>query len=431
MTTEAPHQNNGLNDSRIFRRFFLIASLVVGLCVSGIFLGLAMRSKALLVDQAVAQARSHFQSIVLTRKWSAQHGGVYVIKRPEMSSNPYLDKPDIETADDRTLTLKNPALMTREISELGGEDKNFSFHITSLRPLNPHNKPDVFEAEALRTFETGVKEAILLEDKPQGARLRYMAPLWVEESCLACHARQGYSVGQVRGGISVSLGIDNLNKALRHNNMIIAGLSLITVALLLATLWYFFRQMKCRLDESQEMLFRMATIDSLTNVANRVTLMNRFSEGFARQRRNLSQLGCLMIDVDHFKSVNDHYGHPKGDLVLKELVAIILPSLRPYDTFGRYGGEEFLIVLDGVNTELLAKLAERIRNEVQEKLGERTGLDKLVTISLGGALVSPSDQSIDDVIHRADAALYEAKNRGRNRVVVLGEEPVTTVNAGF
>ena len=407
------------DDSRIFKRFFLIASLVIGLCVSAIFLGLAMRSKTLLSDQTIAQARAHFQGIVLTRKWSAAHGGVYVVKTPGMQSNPYLKNPDLKAADGRTLTLKNPALMTREISELATENSLFTFRITSLRPINPNNWPDLFETKALHEFENGQKEAILIEDKPSGARLRYMAPLYVEQACLSCHGHQGYSVGEIRGGISVSFGIDEVNKALRQNNMVITGLSVLTVGLLLATLWYFFRQMQSRLDELQ----RMATTDVLTNIANRASVLNRFNEGFAQQRRNISQLGCLMIDVDHFKSINDHYGHPKGDDVLRELAAIISSTLRQYDTFGRYGGEEFLMVLEGVNKEHLAALAERTRATVEITLNQQVGLTNPITISLGGTLVTSADQSIDDVIKRADEALYLAKNQGRNRVVLLIDEP--------
>ncbi len=417
------------DDNRIFKRFFLIASLVIGLCVSAIFLGLAMRSKTLMVDQAIVQARAHFQGIVLTRKWSAQHGGVYVIKRPGMQSNRYLENPDLKAVDGRMLTLKNPALMTREISELANEGSLFSFHITSLRPLNPSNAPDAFETKALQEFETGSKEHLLIEDKPKGAHLRYMAPLLVEQSCLSCHAQQGYSVGQVRGGISVSFDIDGVNAALRQNNRIIAGLSLVTVCLLLATLGYFFRQMQNRLDESHEKLRRMATTDMLTNVANRASLMNRFKEEFSRQRRNLSPQGCLMIDVDHFKLVNDRYGHPQGDVVLKELAEIVAPSLRPYDTFGRYGGEEFLIVLDGCDAEFLGRIAERTRAEVEAKLGKRSGLTEPVTISVGGTLVLPEDQTVDDVIRRADKALYMAKGQGRNRVVLLAHEALSAAES--
>ena len=406
-------------DNHIFKRFFVIASLVIGLSVSAIFLALAMRSKTLLFDQIVTQARAHFQSIVITRKWSAQHGGVYVIKRPGMQSNPYLENPDINDTDGRVLTLKNPALMTREISELADENNIFTFRITSLRPLNPDNTPDSFETIALREFEVGVSEYVITEKTPKGERLRYMAPLFVEQSCLTCHAHQGYRLGQVRGGISVSFGIDEVNKALGRNNLIVSGLNLVTVGLLLTTLWFFFRQMQKRLQKTREMLQRMATTDMLTNVANRASLMDRFKEGFSRQRRNAANLGCLRIDVDHFKAVNDRYGHPQGDTVLKELASIISPGLRPYDTFGRYGGEEFLMIIDRVDADMLAKIAERTRAEVEAKLGKNAGLTEPVTISLGGTLVEPEDQDIDDIIRRADEALYKAKNQGRNRVVLL------------
>jgi diguanylate cyclase (GGDEF)-like protein len=407
-------------DRRIFKRFFLSASLVIGLCVSAIFLGLALRSETLIREQMLSQARAHFNSIVLTRRWSAQHGGVYVLKRPGMQSNPYLENPDLKAADGRVLTLKNPALMTREISELAKREDLSNFRITSLRPLNPNNTPDPFEAQALTSFEAGQKESVLMEDKADGARMRYMAPLLVEQPCLACHAKQGYSVGQVRGGISVSFNIDALNKALRQNNLAITGLSVATVALLLLTLWFFFRQMRQRLEEVRAQLRHMATTDALTGISNRGSLMNRFSEGFARQRRHLALLGCLMIDVDHFKTVNDRFGHPKGDVVLRELAAIINGTLRQYDTFGRYGGEEFLMVLDGVDGQRLAEIAERTRAVVEEKLAAQSGLAEPVTISLGGTLVAPEDQTIDDVIRRADEALYLAKNQGRNRAVLLG-----------
>lgn len=415
------------DDKQIYKRFFLTASLVIGLCVSAIFLGLSMRSAALIKDQVLSRARAHFQSIVLTRMWNANHGGVYVLKRPGMQSNPYLENPDLMAADGRLLTLKNPALMTREISELAGREALTTFHITSLKPLNPGNAPDPFEAQALRSFEAGAKEATATEQSSSqsGGRsiFRYMAPLLVEPACLSCHAKQGYQVGQVRGGISVSFDISATQQALRENDIVIFLQGGFTLALLLLTLWHFFRQMQLRLNESQAMLRRLATTDMLTNVPNRASLMGRFSEGFARQRRQSTHLGCLMIDVDHFKTVNDRFGHQKGDTVLRELAAILTESLRPYDTFGRYGGEEFLMVLDGVDAKRLAEVAERSRALIEARLGAQSGLSEPVTISLGGTLVIPEDGSIDDVIHRADEALYLAKNQGRNRVVMLGLDP--------
>ncbi|MBU1229045.1 MAG: diguanylate cyclase [Proteobacteria bacterium] len=415
-----------LDDKQIYKRFFLTASLVIGLCVSAIFLGLAMRSSALIKEQVLLSARSHFQGIVLTRLWSAKHGGVYVIKTPGMQSNPYLENPDLKAADGRLLTLKNPALMTREISELATREALFTFHITSLKPLNPDNSPDPFEVQALRSFEAGQKEATAATAPSAGGErsvFRYMAPLLVEPACLSCHAKQGYQVGQVRGGISVSFDISDMNRALRKNEQTILLQGGLTLALLLLTLWHFFRQMQLKLNESQALLLRMATTDMLTNVPNRASVMGRFSEGFARQRRQSTSLGCLMIDVDHFKAVNDRFGHQKGDMVLRELAGILTESLRPYDTFGRYGGEEFLMVLDGVDAKRLAEVAERSRALIEARLGAQSGLSEPVTISLGGTLVIPEDRSIDDVIHRADEALYLAKNQGRNRVVMLGLDP--------
>ncbi|SDK92211.1 diguanylate cyclase (GGDEF) domain-containing protein [Maridesulfovibrio ferrireducens] len=412
-----------LNDKNILKRYLLFVCLVVGLCMAGLFLALALRNKILLQDQLIVQARANFRNIVLTRQWIAQHGGVYVFKRPGVESNPYLEHPDLLADDGRVLTLKNPALMTREISELAGNDDLFAFRITSLNPLNPDNAPDSFESQSLQSFKAGKKEAFLVEDDVNGGRLRYMAPLMVDKSCLVCHGKQGYAVGQVRGGISVSFKLDEINKSLHHNYFVIVALGVVTVGVLLLILWLFFRNMQQRLDKTQALLKRMATTDALTNVANRASIMTRLTEGFARHRRKLVSLGCLMIDVDFFKSVNDNFGHQKGDTVLQELASLVSDSLRPYDSFGRYGGEEFLLVLDGADADSLAFVAERVRAMIEEKLGKQSDLSVPVTVSIGATLATSADQSIDDIILRADLALYEAKDQGRNRVVLLlGED---------
>lgn len=418
------------DDRRIYRRFFLTASLVIGLCVSGIFLGLAVRSSMLMHEQVVARARALFGGIVLTRAWNALHGGVYVLKRPGEPSSPYLENPDLAAADGRVLTMKNPAIMTREISELADDKNLFLFRITSLKPLNPHNAADAFEARALESFEAGAREAFAEEDgQAEGPRFRFMAPLFVDQSCLPCHAKQGYRVGQVRGGISVTFGVGDVAQAQRENAIAITVLSFATLGLLLLTLRFFFGRMQRKLDESQAQLQILATVDMLTGVANRGALMGRFSESFARHRRLPVSLGCLMLDVDHFKAVNDTYGHQKGDAVLRELAALVAPLLRPYDVLGRYGGEEFLVVLEGLDKQGLAEVAERIRGQVEERLGAQAGLDGPVTVSLGGTLAVAQDQSIDDIIRRADQALYLAKAKGRNRVVLLEAETVAATEA--
>lgn len=161
------------------------------------------------VAVATEGARDMFRMVILTRSWNASHGGVYVPVSARTQPNPYLNHPrrEITTTDGQRLTLINPAYMTRLISEIATLQTGAVFRLTSLRPLNPHNAPDAWERASLQAFEAeGVPEAQVIEPGP-GAEplLRYMAPLKVEAPCLVCHAVQGYQLGQVRGGISVSM----------------------------------------------------------------------------------------------------------------------------------------------------------------------------------------------------------------------------------
>jgi diguanylate cyclase (GGDEF)-like protein len=140
--------------------------------------------------------------------------------------------------------------------------------------------------------------------------------------------------------------------------------------------------------------------------------MSRFEEEFKKARRLRNILGCIMIDIDHFKSINDKYGHVTGDKVLREISLRLRNSIRSYDVLGRYGGEEFLIVLPDTDFENAKNLAERIRKNIKEKLIA----DLQVTISLGITSIQEKDETINDIINRADEALYKAKNSGRDRV---------------
>ena len=156
---------------------------------------------------------------VLTRQWNAAHGGVYVFASDKNPSNPYLEVPqrDIPLSDGRVLTLINPAYMTRQIAELAATDPqlHIRLHITSLKPIRPENQADEWETQALQQFEQGQKEVTALEQQTTGNQLRYMAPLMVTSACLNCHAKQGYKVGDVRGGISVALPMTTVEAAMQ------------------------------------------------------------------------------------------------------------------------------------------------------------------------------------------------------------------------
>lgn len=152
------------------------------------------------------QARTLFKEVVITRRWNSRHGGVYVKTNAFTHPNPYLDVPEKNIVDSKGIgyTMINPAYMTRQIAEIAREENDVSFHITSLNPIRPANAADSWESNALSQFNMGVKELFSFE-KNEIPLTRYMAPLYVEKDCLRCHAKQGYVLGEVRGGISVNI----------------------------------------------------------------------------------------------------------------------------------------------------------------------------------------------------------------------------------
>ena len=164
-------------------------------------------------------------------------------------------------------------------------------------------------------------------------------------------------------------------------------------------------------------LYEKATVCPLTRVYVRRYFDQRLAEEFERARREQSCLSLMMLDLDHFKRVNDTYGHQTGDVVLRELGAQIKSTCRPTDAAARYGGEEFAVLLPRTDLKAAAQVGESIRKAVAEH-EFRVNEERLpLTISIGIGSIKEDDSS-ETLIKRADAALYAAKERGRNRVVV-------------
>ncbi len=165
-----------------------------------------------------------------------------------------------------------------------------------------------------------------------------------------------------------------------------------------------------------------ASHDSLTGLWNRAAILESLRKELARSGRDGNPVSVIISDVDHFKRINDEYGHVFGDAVLTEVAGRLASSVRAYDSVGRYGGEEFIIILPGSETEEAARTAERLRADFDERL-VATGEEALhVTLSFGvmGTDLNGS-RTVDSVVRAADEALYRAKNLGRNRVEVFGE----------
>jgi diguanylate cyclase (GGDEF)-like protein len=160
--------------------------------------------------------------------------------------------------------------------------------------------------------------------------------------------------------------------------------------------------------------------DRLTGLWSRGAILDSMEREMARSKRSGDPVGALMLDIDHFKTINDTYGHQAGDSVLKEVAQRLAGGTRSYDWAGRYGGEEFLVLLCNCNPDMVATCAERLRESVAAEPVRVADLDLAVTVSVGAA-VSSAERSLtsDQLIGLADAALYRAKHRGRN-VVEMG-----------
>jgi two-component system, cell cycle response regulator len=174
-----------------------------------------------------------------------------------------------------------------------------------------------------------------------------------------------------------------------------------------------------KLIQAREDLQFRATHDNLTGLWNRATVLDLLERNLHRGQRSQSPTGLLMIDLDHFKSINDTYGHLAGDSVLREVARRITQSVRDYDFVGRYGGEEFLVVVVECDEQKLFSAAERIRLAISASPILAGSTEVPVTASVGATVVPPPVNRTEDLLHRADTALYQAKNAGRNRTQIF------------
>ncbi|MBD1548380.1 PAS domain S-box protein [Roseibium aggregatum] len=175
------------------------------------------------------------------------------------------------------------------------------------------------------------------------------------------------------------------------------------------------------LMEAQVRLERIASIDDLTGVLNRRAFMERAATEIARFRRTGRKFTAVMIDIDHFKSINDTFGHSAGDDVLKKFAGIISDALRAVDVFGRVGGEEFCIILDSTEGDDALMVCERIRQQVVEQC-QVEPITWDITCSMGLATVAKADVEFSTLMQHADQALYRAKEAGRNRCLFFKAE---------
>ena len=292
-----------------------------------------------------------------------------------------------------------------------------------------------------------------------------MAPLYVEQGCLRCHGFQGYKVGEVRGGISLTLPADSELELLASGQYRFISTAVILLALVIATIILGSRYIVTRplrilqrfashmgslqqlpdylierrdeigllareltgtnaalLDlhdktsQRTKQLEQDSQTDALTGLHNRRHMFSRGMQLYERWRNEGACIALMMIDIDHFKNINDKYGHQVGDEVLTEIARMLKRQCRPYDLVVRYGGEEFVVMLESLSHGSGVSTAQRIRQSIVDnpiKLGQR---ELRVTVSIG-VIESCHLGDLDSTLRKADAALYQAKESGRNRIV--------------
>ncbi len=259
-----------------------------------------------------------FRLVELARDWNASHGGVYVPVTEATRPNPYLEHPqrDLVTRKGLALTMINPAYMTRQIAEIAQRADGIQLHITSLNPLRPANAPDPWEAEALRRFETGLAEITELIPGEVPVH-RYMAPLRVKAACLQCHEKQGYALGQIRGGISVTMPAAHLLEMRDAGRIRSGAVHLLSFAVVAALLQLLASRARSHLgalerltDEQEQVIVDRTQALSRANTALELQLADR--ELAAAVFQNAAEAIIVTDEKGNFVQVNPAFSRMTG-----------------------------------------------------------------------------------------------------------------------
>lgn len=241
-------------------KFILFIGIVLLISFGITFYSTSYFQKKLVFNQAVNQARMLHRQIKLTRQWVADHNGLFLIKKDGVKPNPFLVDAEIKDSDGQWLVKRNPAMVTRELSLYASGENFCSYGVTSLQPINPSNTPDDFEKKGLNFFEQGGKEIFEVQQQDKDRFLRYFAPLVVDQPCMQCHREQGYQVGDIRGGLSVTIPMDWAYQSIEKNDRMLFIFGIATIALVNLIIFVFFdllvvrrlKQLTSAMDEFSE-----------------------------------------------------------------------------------------------------------------------------------------------------------------------------------
>jgi two-component system cell cycle response regulator len=387
-------------------------------------------------EYAVGEARNQALNALLVHR--ATHAYVTTIQRPEIYRLQGEDKLYAGYFSPKVMSF---TFISRSIKDLLNKEREkhgldpIYFKLASENPRNPVNKADASEVDLLRRMNANTLNEYENVVDLAGQKWLYLA-VPIDRStpgCMKCHGdpasapaelvamygdKAGFheSPNAIRALISIRVPLRSITKA---GDQMAQTLTLVTFVVL-SGIYLVLAFLIRRVDTQQRHILqqnvdleRLSMTDMLTGVLNRYGLQKRNSEVMNRATRFGHPVALLMLDLDRFKQINDHYGHPVGDQVLKRFAEIIQANLRGSDIFGRWGGEEFLVIAPHLNLNDAEKMAEKLRYAI-----EAAEFDSGVhlTTSIGVSEYSPGEP-VSELIKRADHALYAAKEAGRNRVV--------------
>jgi diguanylate cyclase (GGDEF)-like protein len=222
--------------------------------------------------------------------------------------------------------------------------------------------------------------------------------------------------------ILVSMVSNDLIRQLSTSRTVITISAYVSLFFLSGFISYFFSKVASQRQLAYQQLEEHAVTDALTGISNRRELMISGDREVQRAKRFNRQLCVMMLDLDHFKRVNDTYGHQIGDHILKHFSTICKSSIREQDLLARFGGEEFVVTMPETSIDGATELAERICKNVRKQPYRNNGDEIPVTVSIGVTAFLQTDRDYAQMLERADYALYQAKNQGRDRCEVIQED---------
>ena len=333
-------------------------------------------------------------------------------------------------------SIRFPATFSRILTEEFSDSyPDTVFKIYSRFPFGGDRERDLddFALDALSRLEENPNERVhRIDEAENDSRIvRYAAPIIMREGCVACHnspqwdiAKHDWKVGDVRGVREVSITVPSTDLMSRSEMLTLFGLPLLSCGLGVFFVYPavrrevqkrdYFRTLSDTLGVEAKRSKREALTDGLTGLGNR-RFFDRTLELWAQDcLQSQSDLALVILDIDHFKSVNDQFGHAAGDIVIKALGRILSHNLRPQDCAARIGGEEFAILCPRTSLVDVLDIVERIRDLVSAKRFEEDGIAFGITVSAGLTLMNPAEDHLA-FFKRADALLYQAKNQGRDQ----------------